>query len=385
MYVSNIYLNNYRNYKKLDLQLSPGVSVFQGANGQGKSNFLESIYNLCFGRPFRNLKESDLVYREAPYYYLRGTIYLQQRCYRIEVGYEKEKKRKIYKVNGRIDRSNTLAGQCPVVFFVPEDLELIRRGPDERRRFLDREISQISPLYGNYLNRYNRVIYQKNRALKEKRLSKEALRNLIKAWNAQIIYFGSRILQTRAHFISIWSKLASQNYGLLFENEQQMEICYNSFLRKNILPVDLREIELLFGLEIAAREDEEYRRGFSLVGPHRDDLSFLIDGFEAKRFASHGQQRSAVIALKAAQIQYYHQKKEKPLFILDDIFSELDEKRRQQCFALFNDAEQILLSITRKEKYLDPIFENFSHYSFFHVNKGIITEIRENGDNRTCH
>ena len=122
-----------------------------------------------------------------------------------------------------------------------------------------------------------------------------------------------------------------------------------------------------------------------MVGPHRDDLSFLIDGYDAKRFASHGQQRSAIIALKAAQIQYYHQKNEKPLFILDDIFSELDESRRQQCFALFSNAEQILLSITKKEKYLDPIFDNFSCSSFFHVNNGIITEIRENGDNRTCY
>jgi DNA replication and repair protein RecF len=385
VYVSNIYLNNYRNYKKLDLQLSPGISVFQGANGQGKSNFLESIYNLCFGRPFRNLKESDLVYRDAPYYYLRGSIYLQQRSYKVEVGYEKKKKRKIIKIDGRIDRSNTFSGRCPIVFFVPEDLELIRRGPEERRKFLDREISQISPLYGDYLSRYKRVIYQKNRALKQKRLSKETLKNLIKAWNAQIVYFGSRILQTRAHFISIWNKFASHNFGLLFENEHQIEISYNNFLRKKPLPEKLSEIESLFGFEITAKEDEEYSRGFSLVGPHRDDLSFLIDGYDAKRFASHGQQRSAIIALKAAQIQYYHQKNEKPLFILDDIFSELDESRRQQCFALFSNAEQILLSITKKEKYLDPIFDNFSCSSFFHVNNGIITEIRENGDNRTCY
>ena len=242
MYVSNIYLNNYRNYKKLDLQLSPGISVFQGANGQGKAT-LESIYNLCFGRPFRNLKESDLVYRDAPYYYLRGSIYLQQRSYKVEVGYEKEK-RKIIKIDGRIDRVIHFRDGVPL-FFVPEDLELIRRGPEERRKFLDREISQISPLYGDYLSRYKRVIYQKNRALKQKRLSKETLKNLIKAWNAQIVYFGSRILQTRAHFISIWNKFASHNFGLLFENEHQIEISYNNFLRKKPLPEKLSEIESL--------------------------------------------------------------------------------------------------------------------------------------------
>ncbi|MGI6319163.1 MAG: DNA replication/repair protein RecF [Firmicutes bacterium] len=382
MYISSIFLKNYRNYKKQDLQLSPGINIIQGANGQGKSNFLESVYNLCFGRPFRGFKEIDLVYRGTPYYYLQGTIYLQQRCYKVEVGYEIEKKRKIFKINGRKDRSNSLAGRCPVVFFVPEDLELIRRGPEERRRFLDREISQIAPLYGEYLSRYNRVIYQKNRALKEKKLSRESLKNLIKAWNAQIIHFGSRILQKRAYYISAWSELASRNFGLLFENEQQLKISYKSFLQKDLLTGDLSEIELLFSIEIAAKEEEEYIRGFSIVGPHRDDLAFLINGCDAKRFASHGQQRSAVIALKAAQIQYYHQQEEKPLFILDDIFSELDEKRREQCFELLAKAEQIFLSITKKEKYLDPIFKKFSCFSFFHVQNGSITEIKENGNDR---
>ncbi len=381
MYISSIYLQNYRNYKKQDLQLSPGINVIQGANGQGKSNFLESLYNLCFGRSFRGFKEIDLVCRGAPFYYLQGTISLQQRCYKIEVGYEIIKKRKIFKVNGRADGSNSLLGRCPIVFFVPEDLELIRRGPEERRRFLDREISQITPLYAEYLSRYKRVIYQKNRALKEKKLSRETLKNLIQAWNAQIIYFGSRILQKRAFYISVWSELASQNFGLLFENKQRLKILYSSFLQNDILAGDLGEIERSFSHEIAVKEEEEYSRGFSITGPHRDDFVFLIDACDAKRFASHGQQRSAVIALKAAQIQYYHQLDEKPLFILDDIFSELDEQRREQCFALFAKAEQIFLSITKREKYLDPIFKRFSSSSFFHVNSGSITEIKENGNN----
>jgi DNA replication and repair protein RecF len=369
LYIKELHLINFRNYAREELQFEPGICVIQGANGQGKSNLLEAIYSLCFARSFRNFKESDLVRWDTPYYYLRGTVFLQQRFYQLEVGYEAQKKRKVIKIDGKAGKSPGLEGRCPLVCFVPEDLELIRRGPEERRRFLDREISQLSPLYGDCLSRYNRVVYQKNRALKENRyLSYKD--DLFKVWNKQLVYFGSRIIQKRALAVAAWSKLAARNYSLLFTAGPRLKIEYVTFLPKNILSAQIEEIEAAFKAQIALKAEEELQRGFSLLGPHRDDLSFLLDGREARRYASHGQQRSAVIALKAAQLQFYHQKKEKPVFILDDIFSELDERRRQECFSLFRDAGQVFLTITEKDPGLDSFLQQFASSSFFHVQKG---------------
>lgn len=377
MFIKELYLTNFRNYAQEELQFQPGIYVIQGDNGQGKSNLLEAIYSLCFGRSFRNFQENDLVRWNTPYYYLRGTIYVQQRFYQLEVGYEAQKKRKVVKVNGKAGKSLGLAGKCPLVCFVPEDLELIRRGPAERRRFLDREISQLSPLYGEYLSRYNRIVAQKNRALKENRFLKNRS-ELFKAWNKQLVYFGSRIIQKRALVTAAWSELAARNYCLLFPEGPRLKIDYDTFCPKNIIQAKIEQLEAVFSAKIELVAEEEQQRGFSLLGPHRDDLSFLLDGKEARRYASHGQQRSAIIALKAAQLQFYQQQKEEPVFMLDDIFSELDVRRRQECFSLFKDAGQVFLTITEKDPGLNSFLQQFTPpSSFLHVQKGRVGKEEE--------
>jgi DNA replication and repair protein RecF len=227
------------------------------------------------------------------------------------------------------------------------------------------------------LSRYNRAVYQKNRALKEKKLYRET-QDLIRPWNRQIVYFGSRIIQMRAHVLSIWSKLASYNYNVLFQNDQKMKIVYNNIIGENAVTAAIEEIEETFANKLALWENEEWKRGFSLLGPHRDDLTFLLDGREARRFASHGQQRSAVIALKAAQIQLYSEKKEKPLFILDDVFSELDEQRKKQCFLLLHNAEQVFLTVTEKDSFLDSFLEKMNCTSFLQIRDGKIREEKRN-------
>lgn len=369
MFIKELHLLNFRNYEREELQFEPGICVIRGDNGQGKSNLLEAIYCLCFARSFRNYKENDLVRWDTPYYYLRGTIFLQQRFYKLEVGYEAQKKRKVIKIDGKVVKRAGLEGRCPLVCFVPEDLELIRRGPEERRRFLDREISQLYPLYGDWLSRYNRVVYQKNRALKENRHSAHS-GEFLKVWNKQLIYFGSRIIKQRAHAVAAWGKLAARNYSLLFNKGPRLQIKYVTFLNKDLLAAQPEEIEAAFKARLAAAAAEELQRGFSLVGPHRDDLSFLLDEREARRYASHGQQRSAVIALKAAQLQHYNQQKEKPVFILDDVFSELDAQRRQECFNLFKDAGQVFLTMTKKEAGFATFRQQFAVPSVFHVQRG---------------
>ena len=350
MFIKEISLTNFRNYGRVMLQFQPGIYVIQGNNGQGKSNLLEAIYSLCFGRSFGNIQDSDLVRWNMPYYHLKGTVHLQQRFYQLEVGYETLKKRKVVKVDGKTGKSRGLAGKCPLVCFVPEDLELIRRGPAERRRFLDREISQISLLYSEHLSRYNRILLQKNKALKEMRYLKNK-NELFKIWNQQLVYFGSRIMQKRALVIAAWAEMANRNYNLLFPEGSCLKIDYGTFCPQNIVLDKIEQLEAVFSAKIELIAAEEQQRGFSLLGPHRDDLFFLLDGKEARRYASHGQQRGAIVALKAAQLQFYQQQqKERPVFILDDIFSELDETAQGGVADIVKNYQSFITTVGKQDK-----------------------------------
>ncbi len=374
LYLKDLRLVNFRNFKHQELTFEPGVFIIQGANGQGKSNLLESIYVLCFGRSYRTRKELDLIYWNDPFYYLKGHVYTDDRLYRLEVGYEVAKKRKVVKLNGRVNNKHREDIFFPVVFFVPEDLELVRRGPEERRKFMDLEISQFDPIYANYLARYKKALFQKNRLLKENRPG-SALENMLRPWNEQLIYFGSRVAQKRYQFLVDLNRLAAKNYSHLFQEELQLSIMYHSFMAAEEFEHEIEIVEKNFRLEMDKIEGEEKKRGFCLIGPHKDDLVFLLNGREARRFASHGQQRGVVISLKAAQIQFYNENDKKPIFLLDDIFSELDEMRREQCFSLFDQAGQVFLSITRKENYMEPFLKRFENRFFYSVEKGQVTVV----------
>ncbi len=374
LYIEKIKIINFRNIKHQVLQFTPGVFVVQGANGQGKSNFLESIYLLCLGKSYRSNRDSDLVCWQKPYYYLQGDVSLEGQIYRLEVGYEAAKKRKVIKVNGKQRRQLYAELSFPVVFFVPEDLEIVRRGPEERRRYIDMEIGSGAPLYTAQLQRYKKALFQKNRLLKEVR-SIKTLEHLLPPWNEQLAYFGSRIIHQRAALINSWNRLAAENYRHLFEEEMKLWIAYRSLEGFDFFDKPLPVIEKTLQEELASLLSKEQEVGYSLSGPHRDEIVFFLNNRDARRFASHGQQRGIVIALKAAQVQIYAEAQRKALFLMDDIFSELDEVRRERCFTLFDQAGQVFLTLTRKEKYVDNFIKRFQNRFFLSVEGGQISQI----------
>ncbi len=375
MIVKDIRLLNFRNYEKAELRFYPGVSLVKGANGQGKSNLLEAIYCLCFAGSFRSARDEDMVRWDSQYYFIQGTIYSNNCSYHMEIGYAPGQKRKVVKVNGQIEKKRRFIRSFPVVFFVPEDLEIVRRGPEERRRFIDRELSQLSPAYASDLQAYKRALLQKNRLLRENKFG-GTLKDLLEPWNKQLVQYGSRIISRRAEVIDIWNKMSALNYGMLFQNGPKLQLDYTSGSAVNAdYFSDIPSVAEVMSREIKSREGEERARGHALVGPHKDDLVFLLDKREARKFGSHGQQRSAVIALKTAQVQYYRDIMEKPLFIIDDIFSELDEQRRRQCLLLFNDAAQVFMTVTGEQNYRDITPAGQKIASHFCVQQGKIQEV----------
>lgn len=374
MIVKDIRLINFRNYEKEELFFFPGVSIIKGANGQGKSNLLEAIYCLCFACSFRAVRDEDMVRWNTNYYFIQGTIENNDCSYRMEIGYAPGQKRKVVKVNGQVEKKGRFNRGFPVVFFVPEDLEIVRRGPEERRKFIDRELSQLSPVYASDLSAYKRALLQKNKLLKEN-WSVRNIKELLEPWNRQLIQYGSRIIARRVEVVNIWNLMASGNYKVLFQSGPKLELNYKSINTPSIDFVDVKNIYEIMSREIKMREEEERARGYALVGPHKDDLEFLLDQREAKKFGSHGQQRSAVIALKAAQVQYYKDKVEKPLFMIDDIFSELDEQRRRQCLLLFRDADQVFMTIPGEQNYRENTPAGQKIASLFCVQQGKIKEV----------
>ncbi len=379
MYIEDFFLENFRNYSRGKLSLRTGIYIVQGANGQGKSNLLEAIHYLCSGRSFRASQEQDMLKWDAPYFYLKGTTVINDRKYLLETGFELKRRRKVYKVNGRVEKDANRSISCPVVFFVPEDLELIRRGPEERRRFMDRFISQMNPLYEGYLRRYYRALFQKNKLLKEN-MAVSRQKELLAPWAEQLLHFGTLIIRERQLMVNLWGELAAANYHHLFEGAGQLHLLYKVFLGDlpPQHPQQTVEIEERYREEMSKLFPRERERGYALAGPHRDELALLINGREARRFASHGQQRSIALSLKAAQIQLHERKGEKPLFLLDDIFSELDERRREQCFGLLGSAEQVFVTITRKEKYLLPFLEKYPNAAFITVKAGQVRGVESN-------
>lgn len=379
MFLEKISLHNFRNYEKVEIQFKPGISLIRGENGQGKSNFLEAVYCLCFGRSYRTAQDLDMVNWNRSYFYLQGIICSNNCRYHMEIGYEPARRRKVIKVNGIREKKGGLHRVFPVVFFVPEDLEIVRRGPEERRRFIDRELCQASASYTAELSAYHRALLQKNRLLKEK-ISSTALRELLQPWDKQLIQHGSRIICSRAAAVQRWDKLAAVNYNVLFYGLEKLAINYISstvladFCAEGASAV--QEISENMSQQIKLKEGEERARGHALVGPHKDDLMFLIDRREARKFASHGQQRSAVIALKAAQVQDYGETMEKPLFIIDDIFSELDEQRRRQCLLLFKEAAQVLMTVADGQNIVNCPNSTQNITSFFYLSQGKIMEVK---------
>lgn len=383
MIIKDISLLNFRNYKKAELHFLPGITLIKGANGQGKSNLLEAIYCLCFAGSFRPARDEDMVRWNSNYYFIQGNVYSNNYFYRMEIGYEPGQRRKVVKINGQLEKKRQYMRSFPVVFFVPEDLEIIRRGPEERRRYLDRELCQLDAGYATDLTSYRRALLQKNRLLKEKKFS-GVLKKLLEPWNNQLVQYGSRIMVRRAQIIEVWNKMAAVNYSVLFQNGPKLQLDYLSTTGKKYFCKDLNDVADNMSREINLRAEEERQRGHALVGPHKDDLIFLLDQREAKKFASHGQQRSAVIALKAAQVQYYAKTLEKPLFMLDDIFSELDEQRRLQCLHLFRDAAQVFITVTGERNYLDN-GAGQKIASLFCVQEGKIKEVGHDEKNWNGH
>lgn len=322
MYIESIELQNYRNYSELHMEFSQGTNILCGDNAQGKTNILESVYVCCTTKSHRSSKDRELIRFGEDESHIKLQVKKDGVPYRIDMHLKKNKPKGVA-VNGiPIRRASELFGIVNVVFFSPEDLNIIKNGPAERRRFIDLELCQLNKLYVHSLVQYNRVVTQRNKLLKELSVHPE-YEPTLDVWDAQMVQYGREVMEYRREFIEELNGIIGSIHRQLSGEKEELRIDYEP----NSAPEEF-ERELMQG------RAQDIRQKTSLTGPHRDDISFLINGIDIRKFGSQGQQRTTALSLKLAEIEIVKKLvRDYPILLLDDVLSELDSSRQNQLLA----------------------------------------------------
>ena len=357
MYISNIYLKNFRNYEEQEISLEKGINIFFGDNAQGKTNIIESIFLCSFGKSFRSSKDKEM-------------IRFNEEHSSVQIDYEKEDRsgnikteiseKKIFFINGvKQTKISNIIGKINVIIFSPDDIDIIKDGPQRRRKFIDMMISSLKPNYLHLLNDYNKVLEQRNIYLKQ--ITKEGKsEELLDILDEQLADLSLKIFEYREKYLEKFSGIIQENHDIITKNKQNQEEIkikyisnahdkegYLSNLKKS------RKIDLI--------------RGYTSTGIHRDDFIVYINNKIVSIFGSQGQQRTATLTLKLCELKIVKEEiGESPILLLDDFMSELDANRRKNFLENLAD-NQVIITCTDK---IDIQKENSK---IFHVKNGQIT------------
>lgn len=350
LFLSSVTLRNFRNYRELNVDWHPRLNLISGANAQGKSNLLEALGYLSVPSSFRTARDLDLIRWNQPFFAVTGTITKKQGEFDLYTAFSHEPK-KILKINGTIKKKvSDYLGFLHSVVFSPDDLKIVQAGPAARRKYLDGEMIQIFPAYFQLLIQYQKILSQRNNLLKEIRYYREK-EELITVWDHQLAVVGSKIIKKRIEVLKKLTPLARLMQRKITDGDEGLEIIYESIDRGDILKkMDLPEIERLFLDKIQNMRKYELERRISLVGPHRDDLVFLVNDIDVRKFGSQGQQRTTALSLKMAELELMKgETGEYPILLLDDVMSELDEKRCSHLLDLVGNKVQTFITATECE------------------------------------
>ena len=326
MTVRELSFENFRNLENNRIEPSDGVNVIYGENAQGKTNLLEAIWLFCGGHSFRGAKENEMVGFDKSYFRLAMDFFAFDRTQDAEIVFGRDRKQ--IRLNG-VERcsSSYLTEVFSAVVFSPEHLTLIKRGPNVRRRFLDAAICQHRVRYASLLSKYNQIVNQRNALLKDIYKHRE-LKDTLSIWDDSMAVVGAQILKERYDYLKQLREPAKVFHKGISSDREDLDIGYISTVKADENDsVDILRDKMSEALKNSRHED--YSSGYTSTGPHRDDLDIKINGISARKFGSQGQQRSAVLSMKLSEAQLLYQKNgEKPVILLDDVLSELDNGRQ---------------------------------------------------------
>lgn len=356
MKVELLKLDSFRNYNHQKLDFKPDINILIGENGQGKTNLLEAISLICGIGSHRDARDQDMVMwgRDSYKIFAQGKSSGREGIQAELIFKNGKKEPKIN--NQKLRRVIELSEVFISIVFSPEELALVKGSPDDRRRFLDRLLINLSLSYGYLLSRYQKVLSQRNSLLKQIREGQASVKEL-ELWDQQLAPLAVDILKKRIETISRLAPAARQIYKGLSYQREQMDLTYKSSIK---LPLDAPDkwLELIFEYYLKTRQ-EELARGTTLIGPHRDDLQLYLNNREAKIFGSQGQQRSTALALKLAEIDMvYEVRNEYPIVLLDDVMSELDNSRRMGLMGILGDRNiQTFITTTNLHSFSKELLE----------------------------
>ena len=336
MRIKKLELTNFRSYKELSLELAPGVSTFIGDNGCGKTNIAESIIYLSFLSSHRVSSNQPLIALGFDQAIIRSEITREDRTLQVdlEINLSKANRARLNQNPTRSQRE--ILGACQVIYFSPEDLDLVRGDPGQRRDFLDKLLITRTPRIAGVIADYERVVKQRNALLKTRSSA-----NALAPWSEQLINFGSQLTAERIALVEALNPWVAKNYANLNE-VKAASIAYKSPTEGLTNNVE-NNLEVLTAKQVEVAKNE-IERGVSLVGPHRDDLYLHLGEFPAKGYASHGESWSMAISLRIGSFNLLKKEGSNPILILDDVFAELDTSRRLQLVAATKMAEQTIIT-----------------------------------------
>jgi DNA replication and repair protein RecF len=341
--IDGLSLRDFRNYRELEFKVDKNITILVGDNAQGKTNILESIYLLSTGHSHRTSREAELLRWNSPSFSVKAQFLRTGIQHSLEYRYIEQTKRKVILLNGIESKLKDTLGQITTVFFSPEDLQLVKGMPALRRRFIDMEISQVNPAYFRYLQQYTRILLQRNNALKLVRERKQAS-DIIDVWDAQLADIGAKIVVKRLESLKKLGLLARLMHRKITDGKEELHIQYQSRHDYVSYPDQAKEI---IEKELLQYRAQDIGRATTSVGPHRDDLILSVNGNNLRLYGSQGQQRTGVLSLKLAEIEYMKSETgEYPILLLDDVLSELDSLRRKYLVETIKDRVQTFVTTT---------------------------------------
>jgi DNA replication and repair protein RecF len=358
MNVERIKLVNFRNYEAFDFCFDEGVHIFTGQNAQGKTNLLEALFLAVLGKSFRAGHDEELINWTSQHAMIEISFVNAIARHDLNLSLSRDGTRENL-LDGQGIKKREIVGYLNAVLFCPEDLGLIKGSPSIRRRFLDFTISQVDRGYYHDLIKFNRVLLQRNNLLKKISYG-SAKETFLELWDEQLVDLAGKLYYRRVTTLNLISELAKQRYDKITNGAERFSAHYFVFGR--VAEEQIMEYREWYRHKIYELREKDIRRGATELGPHRDDINFMIDDYPGKFFASQGQQRTAVLALKLAEIEIMKQTTgEYPILLLDDVMSELDHERRQKLIMEIDGKIQTFLTGTECFTSLNEM--NATYYS----------------------
>ena len=345
MVIETLELCNFRNYDTLFIELDSGINIFYGDNAQGKTNILESIYLCGTTKSHRGSKDKEMIQFQKEESHIRMSVVKKEIPCRIDMHLKRNKAKGIA-INGvPIKKASELFGMVNMVFFSPEDLNIIKDGPSERRKFIDIELCQLNKVYLSELSSYQHVLNQRNKLLKDISFSPD-LRSTLDVWDEQLIHYGERIIFEREQFIEELNHIILDIHKNLTGEKEILNISYEPNVSSENFAALLKE-----------NREKDLKFKLTSTGPHRDDMCVTVNGIDIRKYGSQGQQRTAALSLKLSEIYLVKKRiKDTPVLLLDDVLSELDSSRQNYLLKSIHDI-QTLITCTGLDDFVNNRFK----------------------------